>query len=456
MKRMYQVIGAVCFVLVVFFGTFAVKADAASGVSAISYEGQRVYTEAFRVLELVNEQRAANGLKPLKMDLTLLETGMKRAEECRIFHSHTRPNGEQYTTLFPHTTYWGENIAIGYPTAEEVVNAWMNSPGHRANILNSRFSSIGIGVFCHNGISAWTQAFSSNDTTGASVISNRDVTAKVSILDENYSLGTYPDTISLNAGATQTVSLHAWSWESGLYFRVYPTGISYRSGNTAVAKVDTQGKVTAVGVGSTTITVSVSGCNKTVSIPVTVACKAHTYAGGVCTACKYEFPLQVKNLSGTYTVIAKSANIWSKPYSTGASKLVRTAAKGTDVTVTGMVTNSAGSLWYKLSDGNWVYSSNVEKKSATYREIDVVPCSGIYAISSNGANIWSKPFTDGTSKLLTTYKKGTQLAIVAKVVNSAGSTWIQLSEGGWVYFGNVTRKTAITYNPENVVTVSGT
>ena len=53
----------------------------------------------------------------------------------------------------------GENIAYGYPTPEAVEDTWMNSPGHRANILNSGYTHIGVGAYNDNGTLYWTQVF---------------------------------------------------------------------------------------------------------------------------------------------------------------------------------------------------------------------------------------------------------------------------------------------------------
>lgn len=101
------------------------------------------------VLELVNAARAENGKSPLTMNDSLCEAAQLRAEELVRSFSHTRPNGSSCFTALEEagisyrTT--GENIAAGQDTPAAVMNSWMNSEGHRANILNGDFSSIGIG-----------------------------------------------------------------------------------------------------------------------------------------------------------------------------------------------------------------------------------------------------------------------------------------------------------------------
>ena len=76
---------------------------------------------------------------------------------------HTRPDGTSCFTVLDQNgiNYFsaGENIAMGYPTSESVVNGWMNSSGHKANILNSSFTHIGVGCYEENGYYYWVQLF---------------------------------------------------------------------------------------------------------------------------------------------------------------------------------------------------------------------------------------------------------------------------------------------------------
>jgi uncharacterized YkwD family protein len=114
-----------------------------------------------QVVQLVNQQRAKNGLRALTHRADLKAVAHKKAEDMinSNYFSHTSPNygspfqmmktfGISYQTA-------GENIAKGQKTPQEVMNAWMNSPGHRANILKADFDTIGVG-FYHG---AWVQMF---------------------------------------------------------------------------------------------------------------------------------------------------------------------------------------------------------------------------------------------------------------------------------------------------------
>ncbi len=119
---------------------------------------------ATQVVELVNIERAKEGLSPLTIDATITTAAMVRAGEIQTSFSHTRPNGTQFSTAMKEAgaqyTMAGENIAWGQKTPEAVVTAWMNSPGHRANIMNANFTRIGVGhVKNAAGTSYWVQLF---------------------------------------------------------------------------------------------------------------------------------------------------------------------------------------------------------------------------------------------------------------------------------------------------------
>ena len=101
------------------------------------------------VLELVNAARAEDGKSPLTLNDALCGVAQLRAEEIVQSFSHTRPNGSSCFTAIQEAgiSYHalGENIAAGQRGPAAVMDSWMNSEGHRANILSGNFSSIGIG-----------------------------------------------------------------------------------------------------------------------------------------------------------------------------------------------------------------------------------------------------------------------------------------------------------------------
>lgn len=128
-----------------------------------SYSNSTLSNYASEVLRLVNQERAKAGLSAFTTKSTLTAAANKRAQETVQSFSHTRPNGSSFSTVLKEfgVTYRaaGENIAYGQKSPQEVVTGWMNSPGHRANILNGNFNTIGIGVYQANGRIYWTQLF---------------------------------------------------------------------------------------------------------------------------------------------------------------------------------------------------------------------------------------------------------------------------------------------------------
>ena len=123
--------------------------------------GIRAYEK--EVIRLVNEIRAGKGLTELKENWELTRAARIKSQDMRQnrYFSHTSPT---YGTPFQMMKSFGisyraagENIAYGQRTPQEVVNAWMNSSGHRANILNSSFTQIGVGYEPDG--KYWTQMF---------------------------------------------------------------------------------------------------------------------------------------------------------------------------------------------------------------------------------------------------------------------------------------------------------
>lgn len=119
---------------------------------------------AEQVVKLVNEERAKYGLSPLTIDKSVESAALVRSKEIEKSFSHTRPNGSSFSTVLKEQGVnfmgAGENIAWGQKSPEEVMQGWMNSEGHRANILNAKFTKIGVGYYQNsNGTNYWTQLF---------------------------------------------------------------------------------------------------------------------------------------------------------------------------------------------------------------------------------------------------------------------------------------------------------
>ena len=125
--------------------------------------GDAVLQYEAEVIRLVNEIRVKNGLKALATNWELSRVARYKSEDMSSdrYFSHTSPT---YGTPFQMIQSFGlsyrtagENIAYGQRTPAAVVDAWMNSSGHRANILNASYTQIGVG-YCANG-NYWTQMF---------------------------------------------------------------------------------------------------------------------------------------------------------------------------------------------------------------------------------------------------------------------------------------------------------
>ena len=116
-----------------------------------------------QVVNLVNEERAKEGLAPLTLDTKVSAAAQVRAREIVTSFSHTRPDGTSFATALKEQNISyrraGENIAWGQKSPEAVMDAWMNSSGHRANIMNPNFTTIGIGYYQVNGVNYWCQLF---------------------------------------------------------------------------------------------------------------------------------------------------------------------------------------------------------------------------------------------------------------------------------------------------------
>lgn len=138
------------------------------------YPGDKVYVPLFsgvkaieqEVIRLTNLERQKAGLSPLAHNWQLSRVARYKSEDMRDrnYFSHTSPTyGSPFTMIKNFGISYsaaGENIAMGQPTAQAVVQGWMNSSGHRANILSKNFNKIGVGYAkSSSGRIYWTQMF---------------------------------------------------------------------------------------------------------------------------------------------------------------------------------------------------------------------------------------------------------------------------------------------------------
>ena len=141
---------------------------------ALIYPGQKltipnidaVKAQENEVIRLVNVERSKQGLPALKANWELSRVARYKSQDMinKGYFDHTSPTyGSPFKMMETFGIKFsaaGENIAYGQRTPQEVMNAWMNSPGHRSNILSSSYSEIGVGVAKNkNGVLYWTQMF---------------------------------------------------------------------------------------------------------------------------------------------------------------------------------------------------------------------------------------------------------------------------------------------------------
>lgn len=141
---------------------------------ALIYPGQKITIPQLsdvkaienKVAQLVNQERVKRGLKPLTYNWQLARVARYKSADmaAKNYFSHTSPTyGSPFKMMESFGIRFaagGENIAKGQRTPEEAMNAWMNSPGHRANILSNNFTQIGVGYARDSsGRAYWTQMF---------------------------------------------------------------------------------------------------------------------------------------------------------------------------------------------------------------------------------------------------------------------------------------------------------
>ena len=120
-------------------------------VLALGFHESKPSMAAALVAEM-NRERLTHGLKPLRIDDELSAVALDRLDDMMSKHyfSHVSPDGIQPWTWADKRGYnyreFGENLAVGYRTPESIVDGWMHSPEHRANVLSSKFEEVGVAI----------------------------------------------------------------------------------------------------------------------------------------------------------------------------------------------------------------------------------------------------------------------------------------------------------------------
>lgn len=226
-------------------------------LTPITFEGTYWYEEAWQVLELVNQERAKAGLSPMTMDKELLTSAMTRAAEVQVDFSHVRPDGTSFSSISDKV--WSENIAAGNRTAEETVKQWMDSPGHRANILTPEFTTLGVGCFTQGRVCYWVQLFGTSDAEFTDDRTNRDTVETVKVLRDNVrcQMDNFGSYYSLLVGGEEDYEGKFVLLNNGWGYAVTwmdPTSILWSSSDESVFRVDERGHLKGIGEGSAVLT----------------------------------------------------------------------------------------------------------------------------------------------------------------------------------------------------------
>ncbi|MCP1111523.1 CAP domain-containing protein [Lachnospiraceae bacterium PAL227] len=282
----------------------------ASSAAGSTIEGTVVGTErydmAWEILDIVNQERSAEGKAPLTMDESLMEYGMLRAAECSVYFSHTRPDGSSCASGMPASEARGENIAAGARSATEVVDDWMNSTGHKANILNADFRNIGIGVYYVGNRYYYAQVFTgtlaaAKEPARSTNKTEKSVTTQVALGIASLNIeGTAPS-YNIHIGGTKSLDLPSFyisTGEWGAKVGIKASDLAYKVVDSTVATV-ASGSLSAVKAGSTKLKVYLAGDeSKALEFPVVVSahnyessvvaptCKAKGYTKHTCSICQ--------------------------------------------------------------------------------------------------------------------------------------------------------------------------
>lgn len=244
--------------------------------------GNTNYKYCYEVLNLVNKERIKRKLKPLKMSQTLLTLANQRAAETSIYYSHILPCGKKYSINeyldhheMPYNKYIfvGENIAFGKvgqqnTNPKSVMKDWMNSEGHKANILSKNYSYIGIGCFkTSTGQLYWTQSFCNYNKKIAKKQTNTiNKTYKIKCISKYAKVKKQHNTYKIQKGQNKSLSLYIENNADKLkkyHVKTYinASSFSFKSSNTRIATVDKYGKVKGNNTGNCNVTATVKNTN---------------------------------------------------------------------------------------------------------------------------------------------------------------------------------------------------
>ena len=417
----------------------------ASATGTLNISGTQNYTYASQVITLLNEQRVNNGLSPLTADSTLTAAAMQRAAETVIYFSHTRPDGSRCFTAFD-GAWRGENIAAGQADPDEVITGWMNSTGHRKNILEANYTGVGVGCFNYKGINFWVQCFSDITADGSVRTGTASATAAVSASTDYINMsGKLAENTFSSAGETTTFTVSnnnvGWTYITAT---VDSSSFNYSSSSSA-AKVDPTGNVTVAGGGTAIVTAATKKGSLSVSDTLTSTAPSLTPSITSITAGSGKVDLSWSSVSGAanYAVYYTANGKW---YNAGTTTALKMTVSGlTGGTRYGFAVKAyLNGAWTSVSSSDIVYATPtaaVEKPKITKAEgqdgqvaLNWTSVNGAtnYAVYTYLNGTWSVAgYRTATGMYVRNLTNGTKYGFAVKAY--VNGTWSSVSTSDIVY-----------------------
>lgn len=259
---------SLCFILLfncLVFNEYIYAAyDSGQEICSIKVKAYYDYDKAFEILDILNDRRKERGLCELTMDTRLLDAAMKRCVESAVIFSHSRPDDSEYYIIDKELIY-GENIAAGRETASGTFEQWWNSPGHRKNMMNFAYRSIGIGCVQINGICYWSQEFGYVLTKEIKEPNNKDSVLSINAKLDNLDL--YSNGGNINATTGKTIRLEVYNRNKVFTYasiKIENSSLTWKSDNINIASVTPNGVVKCLAEGSANIYAVLTGTDKVV------------------------------------------------------------------------------------------------------------------------------------------------------------------------------------------------
>ena len=250
-------------------------------VVSVNINGKYNYDMAKEAVELANQERKKEGLEPLKIDNSLMESAMLRAAELSIYYKHARPDGAEIFSV--NNKVDGENIGCGtyIITASKITEEWMNSPGHKAQILKYTYKSIGIGCYISNGRSYWVQLFSRDNSSNENTLTGeKEVNNKIQVATDkgyiNPKIEGLKDINTLAIGETlsPTSVKNVNAGYNYNYTNIALSDLTWKSSNENIFTVDKNGTIKAKNIGNAVLTASIGEYIATFNVSVIIPLKS--------------------------------------------------------------------------------------------------------------------------------------------------------------------------------------